>query len=108
MKLVATEAFDDTVEAGRIVSQDPPSGTPGHRGDTVNVVVSKGPEPVALPNTYGQNIKTAQKALEDLGFVVKVQHPQGISPLNLVYSQNPGGGEGKTAPKGSTITLNVF
>lgn len=108
MKLVATEAYHDTVEAGRIISQDPPSGTPGHRGDTVNVVVSQGPEPIALPNTYGQNIKTAQKALEDLGFVVKVQHPQGISPLNLVYSQNPSGGEGKTAPKGSTITLNVF
>jgi len=108
MKLVPTEAYDDTVEAGRIVSQDPASGTPGHRGDTVNVVVSKGPEPIGLPNTYGQNIKTAQKALEDLGFVVKVQHPQGISPLNLVYSQNPAGGEGKTAPKGSTITLNVF
>ncbi|GIG20536.1 serine/threonine protein kinase [Cellulomonas chitinilytica] len=108
MKLVATEAFHDTVEAGRIISQDPPSGTQGHRGDTVDVVVSKGPEPIALPNTYGQNVKTAQKALEDLGFVVKVQHPQGISPLNLVYSQSPAGGEGKTAPKGSTITLNVF
>jgi len=108
MKLVATEAFHDTVEAGKIISQDPPSGTQGHRGDTVNVVVSKGPEPIPLPNTYGQNVKTAQKALEDAGFVVKVQHPQGISPLNLVYSQNPAGGEGKTAPKGSTITLNVF
>jgi eukaryotic-like serine/threonine-protein kinase len=39
---------------------------------------------------------------------VKVEHPQGISPLNIVYSQKPEGGDGKTAPRGSTIVINVF
>ena len=80
----------------------------GTAGDTIAVNVSKGPEMLPLPSTYGQNVKTAEAALQAAGFLVKVEHPQGISPLNIVYSQKPEGGEGKTAPKGSTIVINVF
>jgi serine/threonine-protein kinase len=108
LKLAPTEAFSDTVAAGRIIDQAPAAGAEGHRGDTIAVNVSKGPEMLPLPNTYGQNVKAATEALQAAGFVVKVEHPQGISPLNIVYSQNPAGGDGKTAPKGSTITINVF
>jgi serine/threonine-protein kinase len=108
LKLAPTEVFHDTVPAGQIIDQDPAAGAEGHRGDTIAVNVSKGPEPVALPSTYGQNVKAATEALQAAGFVVKVEHPQGISPLNIVYSQKPEGGDGKTAPKGSTVTINVF
>ncbi|KQS97071.1 Stk1 family PASTA domain-containing Ser/Thr kinase [Cellulomonas sp. Leaf395] len=108
LKLAPTEVFSDTVAAGLIIDQDPVAGAEGHRGDTIAVNISKGPEMLALPSTYGQNVKAAEAALQAAGFVVKVEHPQGISPLNIVYSQKPAGGEGKTAPKGSTITINVF
>jgi len=108
LTLAPTEVFHDTVPAGRIIDQTPAQGTEGHRGDTIAVNVSKGPEPVPLPSTYGQNVKAATEALQAAGFVVKVEHPQGISPLNIVYSQKPEGGDGKTAPRGSTITINVF
>ncbi|NKY38894.1 Stk1 family PASTA domain-containing Ser/Thr kinase, partial [Cellulomonas septica] len=108
LKVATNEAFSDTVEAGHVVSQDPADKTVLHRGDTVTLTVSKGPELIPLPNVYGTNVKTATQTLEDAGFVVKVAHPQGISPLNMVYSQSPAGGDGKTAPRGSTITINVF
>ncbi|WP_426592233.1 Stk1 family PASTA domain-containing Ser/Thr kinase [Cellulomonas sp. McL0617] len=108
LTIAPTEVFNDTVPAGQIIDQSPVAGTKGHRTDTISVNVSKGPDLVALPDTYGQNVKKAQATLEGLGFVVKVVQPQGISPLNLVYSQNPGGGGSKTAPRGATITLSVF
>jgi len=108
LSIDATEEFSDTVEAGKIIRQDPEAGTTLHRGDTVKVVVSKGPELVPVPNVYGQNVTSAEKALKDAGFQVQVRHPQGISPLNIVYSQDPAGGGDKTAPKGSTVVINVF
>ncbi len=97
-----------TVPAGQVISQDPAAGTAAHRRDTVTFVVSLGPPLVALPDTYGLNVKDAKAKLETAGFVVAVRHPQGITPLNLVYNQTPNGGGDKTAPKGSTVTLDVF
>ena len=55
-----------------------------------------------------RNARDAEQALREAGFEVEVRHPQGISPLNIVYAQDPPGGDGKTAPKGSTIVINVF
>ncbi len=108
LKIAPTEVFNDTVAAGLIIDQTPAPDTDGHRGDTITVNVSKGPDLVPLEDTYGQNVKKAKATLEAAGFVVVVQQPQGISPLNLVYSQSPGGGDGKSAPRGATITLSVF
>jgi eukaryotic-like serine/threonine-protein kinase len=38
------EKYDDTIPAGNIISQSPPSGTEMKKGDTVSVVISKGKE----------------------------------------------------------------
>jgi serine/threonine-protein kinase len=74
----------------------------------VNVVVSLGPPLVEVPNVNTSNVTDAEKALKDAGFQVETRYPQGIHPLNIVYAQDPPGGDGRTAPKGSTIVLNVF
>ncbi len=103
-----TEEYSETVPAGEVVRQNPEQGSDAVRTDTVAVVVSLGPPLVEVPNTYGRNVRDAEKALTDAGFEVEVRHPQGISPLNLVYAQDPPGGDGRTAPKGSTIVINVF
>ena len=53
--------------------------------------------------------RTAEAALEAAGFIVKVEAPAAASRRSTSsYVQKPGGGDGKTAPKGSTITLTVF
>ncbi|MFF2267225.1 Stk1 family PASTA domain-containing Ser/Thr kinase [Cellulosimicrobium cellulans] len=103
-----TEEYSETVAAGLVIRQDPEQGSDAHRTDTVNLVVSLGPPLVEVPDTYGTNVKAAEKALREAGFEVEVRHPQGISPLNIVYAQDPPGGDGRTAPKGSTIVINVF
>jgi serine/threonine-protein kinase len=104
----STDDYSETVAAGLVISQTPENGTEGHRGDKVALVVSLGPPLVEIPNTYGRNVTEAEKMLKDAGFAVEIRHPQGISPLNIVYAQDPAGGAGKTAPKGSTIVINVF
>jgi serine/threonine-protein kinase len=107
LELATKQAFSDTVPAGQIVSQSPKARAQGHRADTVTVTVSKGPELVDLPSVYGKNVDSATQLLESKGFEVEITHPLGAHPWNLVTSQSPRGGDGKTAPKGSVVTLAV-
>jgi len=108
---VADQQFNDTVPAGQIISQDPASGATAHHGDTVNVIVSKGPEPIPLPSFKDQKVEVAQAALQQAGFQVQIIYGYAgfaIHPNNRVYDQTPTGGKDKTAPHGSTVTLYVF
>ncbi|WP_460625721.1 Stk1 family PASTA domain-containing Ser/Thr kinase [Intrasporangium mesophilum] len=93
----------DTVPTGQVVSQTPANGTL-HRGDTVTIVVSKGPVMVQVPNVVGQPVAQAEKTLTDLGFKVQKDYPFGkLFDLVRVQSVTPG----QSAPKGSTITLTI-
>lgn len=108
--VVGEEQFNDTVPAGRIIDQTPKSGETGHRGDTVTVIVSKGPELIPLPSVYGMRTAKAEKTLRDAGFEVTITYPMPgqFHPRDEVFDQDPDGGDGKTAKKGSTITIYVF
>lgn len=64
-----SEEYSDTVASGSIISQTNPAD-PATSGDTVSVVVSKGPQPVVVPDLKGQKLADAKKALEALGFTV--------------------------------------
>jgi serine/threonine-protein kinase len=93
------------VEAGRVIRQDPRTGE-GKRGDTVNLVVSLGPEMIEIPGVRLKSSDEAEKILKDLGFEVVIERNSDFPiPLDLASGTDPG--EGKTAPKGSTITLFV-
>lgn len=52
LKLTAnwTESFDDKIPQGQVISTSVSSGNTLHWGDSVDVVVSKGPETITLPN----------------------------------------------------------
>ena len=100
----AEDVNSDTVPAGQVVSQDPAKGTL-HRGDTVTVVVSKGPVMVPVPNVVDQQDTVAEKALTDLGFTVQKQYPFGDLFEKKVRAQDVPAGT--PVPKGSTITLTI-
>jgi serine/threonine-protein kinase len=97
------EKFDESVPAGVVISQDPANGTAGKRS-VVELVVSKGPPLVEVPEVVGKNVSEAQQILSGAGFVPSVQQLPG-GP-GTVLNQNPGGGSKQ--PKGSTVTLYVF
>ena len=88
---VAKEEYSDDVDEGDVISMDPPAGTTVHRGDTVSLVVSKGPELVEVPSVRGQGVAAATETLEDLGFEVETHDAPGSLGLGFVFSQSPGG-----------------
>ncbi|WP_377642113.1 Stk1 family PASTA domain-containing Ser/Thr kinase [Oryzobacter terrae] len=98
-----TQENSDTVPKGSIISQDPRGGTL-YRGDTVSLVVSKGPVLVVVPNVVGQQTQQARQALEGAGFVVEVRRALG-GYFGTVRLQDPAGGS--KAPKGSTVTITI-
>ncbi|WP_114856339.1 Stk1 family PASTA domain-containing Ser/Thr kinase [Brachybacterium sp. YJGR34] len=103
--VTASQAHSGSVPRGAVISQDPASGT-GHRGDTVHLVTSLGPEMVSVPDVFQQPEAEAKAALEAAGFTVEVVHDKGEPVFGLVYEQSAAaGGE---LEKGSTVTIKVF
>jgi eukaryotic-like serine/threonine-protein kinase len=94
--------YSDTVPKGSVISQDPTSG-PLYRGDTVTMVVSKGPELVEVPRVIAQGVAAARQTLRDLGFDVRTRKAPNYLGLRYVQSTDPNAGD--LVPKGSTITL---
>lgn len=94
----------DTVPAGDVISQDPPNGT-GHKGDEIQLVVSKGPVMVTVPKVVGMSSGAAKEKLESLGFQVKTSYPLLVPVLFQVQGQSVKANT--RAPKGSTITIDV-
>lgn len=73
-----TEAYDDKVKAGSVVSASQDAGTQLHWGDSVDVVVSKGPETATIPSgLVGKQESDVTKQLEKLGFKVKTERVLG-------------------------------
>lgn len=95
--------FSDSVPEGRVISQTPRSGTL-FAGDQVNLVVSKGPELIAVPDGLrASGVDAATQKLTDLGFKVETEKSDGYLGLGYVFSVDPG--EGTMVRPGSTVTL---
>ncbi|MFF7895873.1 Stk1 family PASTA domain-containing Ser/Thr kinase [Streptomyces sp. NPDC007907] len=102
---IATEQVNSSeYDKGQVVRQTPASGTAAE-GDTVTLTLSKGPEMIEVPDVVGDNVDDARQALEDAGF--EVDEDRGLLGIfgDEVKSQSVEGGE--TAPKGSTITIEI-
>lgn len=103
LKVSITQEYSDTVAEGTVISQTPTNGTL-YLGDTVSVVVSRGPEMVSVPNVVGMQRSQAEQALKNAGFDVKVKKILG-GYFDTVRLQDP---QGDTkVRKGSTITITV-
>ncbi len=97
-----TQAYDDHVALGLVLAQSPSSGT-GHKGDRIDLRVSRGPHLVAIPDVTRSGVDSATAALQALGFRVVVKQSSVYIGLQYVLRQTPGGGN--RAPYGSTVTL---
>ncbi|OFI38348.1 protein kinase [Arthrobacter sp. SW1] len=102
-----TEKYDEKAPAGTVLSQAPAKDTPVRRGTAVALVVSKGPQPIPVPDVRGMDQATASKAISDAGLTVKVA-PEGVFnkkvPAGAVLSQSPSDG---TLNRGGVVTLTL-
>ncbi len=99
-----TEAFDDQVPEGAVVSQDPDGGT-AFRGDAISLVVSQGPELVEVPRVVRFGIEAAEQAMREAGLVTEQQEADLYLGLGFVASTDPP--PGTMVPRGSTVTLFI-
>lgn len=110
IKTSTVEEYNNDVEEGRVIrTGDREGGENWRPGDTMTLVVSLGPEPIAIPeDIQGQTIRTAVERLEALGFQVNPGIDDNELPLGGRYwdiykvsSYSPTG----SALPGATITL---
>jgi serine/threonine-protein kinase len=103
---VAVEEFSSTVDEGRVISVKS-VGTVIRRGDSVTLVVSKGPDLVAVPSTTGLTIAQAKAALERAGFVVIVSStiPEEFWDDSFAKAKETVPAATREVPRGSKITV---
>jgi eukaryotic-like serine/threonine-protein kinase len=92
--------FSETVPAGNVVGTDPPAGQPAPRDSQVTVHVSKGPQPVAVPNVVNMSVEQASQTLQASGLDADVQN---FAPGRTVKNQNPPAGT--QVNRGAKVTL---
>ena len=101
-----TFAHSSEVGRGLVMRQDPKPGDSARRDDEVDVVVSRGPAQVELPDFVGKPEKDARTTLEELGVQVESveQNDESVAP-GIVLSQSPPAG--RTVLGGTKVTLVV-
>lgn len=104
---VVSEAFSGTVPVGIVISQSPEAGANVPPGTAVNIVVSKGPEPIVVPNVIGFAQAFAQSTLISAGFTIGAvtESFSTLIPAGAVVSQIPD--SDSTAIPGTAVSLVV-
>ena len=101
-----TEAWDEQAAVGTVVSAGLNEGEQVKRETAVDLTVSKGREPLTIPNVVGMKLEDAEKTLTDAGFRVATAAEKFDSkvPKGSVISQEPTDG---TAYRGDAVTVVV-
>ena len=105
LQVTTTKEFSNNVAEGRVVSMSPTAATVVDSGSTVELVVSKGPPPVEVPNLIDMRRKAAVEELQRLGLKAKIDDGE-VTRLNRVFDQTPSPGE--MVPRGTTVTLRII
>ena len=101
-----TERYDETVPQGQVVAVSGVKvGQQVRRGTVVDLVVSRGREPIQVPDQTGRTRQEARAALEEASFAVTVRESFSDDvPKDRVISQSPRDG---TLFRGDTVTIEV-
>jgi serine/threonine-protein kinase len=108
LEVSVVTAPSDDVDEGLVISQDPAPGTEVEPGDTVEILVSEGPEAREMPDMNGENGDNAEAILEsDYELVVTQEEVAcpGAFPPGTVCDQDPDPGTPVVA--GDSATLYV-
>lgn len=90
---------------GTVFHQSPSGGSTADKGSTVQLLVSKGPADVTVPNTVGVSETDARDRLAAVGLTASVTKVFSDVDQGQVVAQDPAGGT--SAAKGTTVRLNV-
>ena len=108
LKIEKEEVASSTVEAGKVISQEPPykEGEKVEEGSTIKIVVSKGPETIALPGFVGSTIEDVRETAKEIGINLKEENQSSdIVEAGYVIKQDTK--EGVMVKSGDTVTVYV-
>ncbi|MDT3437988.1 Stk1 family PASTA domain-containing Ser/Thr kinase [Pseudofrankia sp. BMG5.37] len=102
-----TPVHSSTVPKDKVADYSPSGSTKVNPGDTVTIILSLGPEQVAIPNLKGQSQAAAQAKLQsmNLGFAGLRQQPSDDVEKDKIIGTDPQAGT-KVDP-GTQVTLLV-
>ena len=103
------ETFDEQVKGGFVIEQDPQPGARVERNRAVNLVVSKGPQRLEMPNLVGRPLPDARRLLQDMGVTLSEVRNTAATDIEpgIVVEQSPRAGTriGAADPVSVTVTV---
>ncbi len=106
-----SEEFNDKIEKGKIISASVQKGTQMHWGDKLDVVVSKGPKTITMPDVRNKNANDARRILESLGLKVNVSAPLGDLMHTVRFQSAAPGSQVRVLDESgnpTTVTLTII
>ena len=95
----AAYKFSDSVFKGQVISQSPEKLESIGKGSKIELIISKGPEFVFVPNILGKNKNDASLDLENLGLRVKIKGSGKVNNISPAI--------GTKVKQGAIITLTL-
>jgi beta-lactam-binding protein with PASTA domain len=101
-----TEQLSDQPR-GLVVASSPPAGTKLDLPGAVDIVLSKGPATIQVPDLYGRSVGEARSMIEQLGLRIAgiSRDTSSLQPENTIIRQSPEAG--KTVSAGGPVSLTV-
>lgn len=101
-----TEKMSDQ-QRGFVVESNPPAGTRLALPASVDIVVSRGPATLPVPDLYGRTLAEARSMIEQMGLRVGgvTRDTSSITPENTVIGQLPAAGQ--NVGNGGAISLRI-
>jgi len=106
--ITSTEEYSDEVDSGKIISQTPATDDKVVPSEAkIAFVVSKGKEPVTVPNLVGMTSSLAVQSLADIGITSPdITYQYSDQDKGDVIAQSPNSGQ-QAIPGKTTVTLVV-
>ena len=97
--------YSDEIEAGYVIRTVPSVGEPLEEGDTVTLIISKGPKikSSTMPPCVTLDMEDVQRMMDELKLLAVFEPVEGTQPVGEVLSQSVAVGE--SVPEGTTVTF---
>lgn len=100
------EEYSSSVSAGAVIGIAARDGGGDWRpGDTVTLIVSRGPQPIEIPDVEDLSVREAVQRLESAGFTATSNVPELLWDLFTATSTDPG--EGEFRVPGTTVRIRA-
>ena len=101
-----TDAYSEDVPQGQVISQSVAAGTSLAHDSAVDIVLSKGREPLTVPTLSGLSASAAKSAIEDLGLVATPTeaYSDTVAEGQVISQQTR---EGSTLHRGDSVAYTV-